>query len=35
NHLWVFFYFFLNQKPLKILKKKKNVFLVFVIQFCK
>ncbi|CAI9569161.1 unnamed protein product, partial [Staurois parvus] len=32
NHLWVF-YFFLNQKPQTILKKK--CFLVFVIKFCK
>ncbi|CAI9601425.1 unnamed protein product, partial [Staurois parvus] len=34
NHLWVF-YFFLNQKPLKILKKKNFFFLVFAIKFCK
>ncbi|CAI9551648.1 unnamed protein product, partial [Staurois parvus] len=35
NHLWVF-YFFLNQKPLKIVKKKRSFFFLdFVIKFCK
>ncbi|CAI9551275.1 unnamed protein product, partial [Staurois parvus] len=34
NHHWVF-YVLLNQKQLNILKKKKSVFLVFDLQFCK
>ncbi|CAI9573861.1 unnamed protein product, partial [Staurois parvus] len=35
NHLWVFFYFFLN-KPKTTENFEKNVFsFVFVIQFCK
>ncbi|CAI9596940.1 unnamed protein product, partial [Staurois parvus] len=36
NHLWDFYFFLTNQKPLKILKKKKKrFFLVYVILFCK